>query len=71
MAEQELYKREALPWVGLPLPDSTPVAKQHWCCSAVFLLWLNFRVSGVGVGLETGLEIDLDDYAQLETRLIA
>lgn len=25
VAEQELYKREALPWVGLPLPDSTPV----------------------------------------------
>eukprot|EP00435_Cladocopium_sp_Y103_P015380 s3168_g3.t1 len=25
VAEQELYKREALPWMGLDLPDSTPV----------------------------------------------
>jgi len=24
-AEQELYKREALPWIGLPLPDAQPV----------------------------------------------
>ena len=25
MAEQELYRREGLPWHGLELPDSTPV----------------------------------------------
>ena len=48
VAEQELYKREALPWVGLPLPDSTPVAKQHWCCRAFLLLCFFFRFSGVG-----------------------
>lgn len=65
VAEQELYKREALPWVGLPLPDSTPVAKQHWCCSAFFCCvffpaFQEWEIVGIG----------LDDYAQLETSLI-
>merc|ERR1719210_318262 len=33
VAEQSLYKREGLPWVGLTLPDSQPVVN---CISQVF-----------------------------------
>mmetsp|Transcript_17422 Transcript_17422/g.38375 ORF Transcript_17422/g.38375 Transcript_17422/m.38375 type:complete len:1359 (+) Transcript_17422:100-4176(+) len=33
VAEQALYKREGLPWIGLDLPDSTPVTN---CIGSVF-----------------------------------